>query len=336
MRRTCLVLAAVGILAACARGPDLRRLPRLDLPPPRLLESLHPGVAFSGFLGSGCAAEEGYTRLLAVMVDHDPRARPQSGLASACLVYEIPIEARFPRLMAVFADAGPERVGPVRSVRPAFLQVAAELGAVVAHAGASEPAYRYIRTGPVPVLNEFSIPWPYWRDRSRRMPHNLYASLPRLREAVRRLGWDRQPATRVPPERLEYRLPEGHAAAEVALPYPPGFEVRFVYRDGAYERWVAGRLQLDDSGRPLRVRTVVVQYARWRGWRAGRVDVSEVGMVGSGEGFVLTGGVVVPVRWHKSSDLAPTAFTDLQGRGLILPGPVWVSVVPEGRPVAVR
>ncbi|MFN3285603.1 MAG: DUF3048 domain-containing protein [bacterium] len=330
------MLAAVGILAACARGPDLRRLPRLELPPPRLLESLQPGVAFSGFLGSGCVVEEGYARLLAVMVDHDPRARPQSGLASACLVYEIPIEARLPRLLAVFADAGPDRVGPVRSVRPAFLQVAAELGAVVAHAGASEPAYRYIRTGPVPVLNEFSIPWPYWRDRSRRMPHNLYASLPRLREAMRRRGWERRPATRVPAERLEYRLPQGQSVAEVQLPYPPGFEVRFVYRDGAYERWVAGRLHLDDSGRPLRVGTVVVQYARWRGWRAGRVDVSEVGMVGGGAGLVVTGGVAVPVRWHKPSDLAPTAFTDLQGRGLILAGPVWVSVVPEGLRVTVR
>ncbi len=334
MRAARWAVLAVGLLAACTRGPDLRQLPRLQLPPPQLLERLAPGVAFSAFLGSGCAVEEGYARLVAVMVDHDPRARPQSGLGSACLVYEIPVEARFPRLMAVFPDGAPDRVGPVRSVRPAFLQVAAELGAVVAHAGASEPGYRYIWTGRVPTLNEFQVPWPYWRDRSRRMPHNLYASVPRLREAIRRAGWERPPA-RVPPERLDYRWPEGEPAREVWIPYPRGFEAQFVYRDGGYERWVAGQQQ-QDAGRPVRVGTVVVQYARWRGWRAGRVDVSEVAVVGEGEGLVLAQGVVVPVRWRKPHDTAPTAFTDREGRGLVLPGPVWVSVVPEDRRAQVR
>ena len=328
------VLTAV-VLAACSRGPDLRGLPRVGLAPPRLLERLRPGSAFSGFLGSACLTEEGAARPVAVMVDHDPRARPHDGLASACLVYEIPTEARIPRLMAVFAGGSPERVGPVRSVRPAFLQIAAELGAVVAHAGASEPGFRYIRSRGVPTLNEFSTPWPYWRDRNRRMPHNLYASVPRLREAIRRKGWD-VPPPHVPAERLEYRLPEGEPASEVDLPYPRGFQARFVYREGVYERWVAGQLQQDPAGRPLRVGAVVVQYARWRGWRAGRVDVSEVAVVGSGSAVVLAVGVVVPARWHKPSDAAPTAFTDREGRGLVLPGPVWVSVVPDDLRAVVR
>lgn len=334
MRAVAAVLVGLAV-AACSRGPDLRRLPPVRLAPSELLERAQPGTAFSGALGTACAVEEGTARLLAVMVDHDPLARPQSGLASACLVYEIPIEAQFPRLMAVFADGGPERVGPVRSVRPAFLQVAAELGAVVAHAGASEPGYRYIRSRHVPTLNEFSAAWPYWRERGRPMPHNLYTSVPRLREAVRRAGWDRPPA-RVPPDRLEYWLPHGQAAREVEIPYPRGFEVRFVYRDGGYERWVAGVLQQDGTDGPLKVGTVVVQYARWRGWRSGRVDVSEVSLVGTGTGLVLTGGVALPVRWRKPSDRAPTAVTDLDGRGLLLPGPVWVSVVPDGRQATVR
>lgn len=333
--RTGLVVLAAVALAACSRGPDLRRLPRLELSPAGLLERVQPGTAFSGALRTACPVEEGYARLVAVMVDHDPRARPQSGLGDACLVYEIPIEARFPRLMAVFVDGGPERVGPVRSVRPAFLQVAAELGAVVAHAGASEPGYRYIRSHRVPTLNEFSTPWPYWRDRARRMPHNLYASVPRLREAMRRAGWER-PVLNSPAERLEYRLPDGQSAEEVDLPYPHGFEVRFRNREGWYERWVAGRVHQDDAGRPLRVRTVVVQYARWRGWRSGRLDVSEVNLVGTGAGLVLTGGVVVPVRWYKPSDQAATTFTDPEGRGLLLPGPVWVSVVPDDLRATVR
>jgi hypothetical protein len=328
--RSAALVAAV--LVGCARGPDLRGLPRVELAAPRLLEAVRPGVAFSASLGTACPLAAGH--LVAVMVDHDPRARPQSGLGAACLVYEVPIEARFPRLMAVFADGAPDRVGPVRSVRPAFLQVAAELGAVVAHAGASEPAYRYIRSHHAPTVNEFSNPQAFWRDRRRRMPHNLYASVPRLRELVVRKGLH-TPASRPPVERLAYTLPEGRPASEVEVPYPVGFRVRFVYRGEAYERVVAGQLQRDETtGLPLRAGSVVVQFARWRGWHAGRVDVSEVALVGNGRGLAFVGGRVVPVTWRKATDTSPTVFVDASGQGLLLPGPVWVSVVPDDLLVA--
>ncbi len=321
-------------LVGCARGPDLSGLPRLELGGPRLLESIRPGVAFSASLATACPPAGG--RPVAVMVDHDPRARPQSGLGATCLVYEVPVEARFPRLMAVFAEGSPGRVGPVRSVRPAFLQLAAELGAVVAHAGASESAYRYIRSHGAPTVNEFSNPQAFWRDRSRRMPHNLYTSLSRLRELMVRKGLAGA-VSRPPVERLAYGLPEGLPASEVEIPYPAGYRVRFVYRNEAYERVVADQLQRDEAtGMPLRVGSVVIQFARWRGWRAGRVDVSEVTLVGHGRGLALLGGRVVEVRWRKPSEGSPTVFVDASGRGLLLPGPVWVSVVPQDLPVAVR
>jgi hypothetical protein len=330
--RAAALLAAV--LVGCARGPDLRGLPRLELAGPRLLESIRPGVAFSASLATACPLAGG--RLLAVMIDHDPHARPQSGLAAACLVYEVPVEAGFPRLMAVFAEHTPEQVGPVRSVRPAFLQLAAELGAVVAHAGASEPAYRYIRSHHAPTVNEFSNPQAFWRDRRRRMPHNLYASVPRLRELLVRKGLG-SPASRPLVERLAYALPEGQPASEVEIPYPVGFGVRFVYRAEAYERVVAGHLHRDQAtGLPLRAGSVVVQFARWRGWRAGRVDVSEVALVGSGRGLAFAGGRVVEVTWRKATDASPTVFVDASGQGLLLPGPVWVSVVPDDLAVTVR
>ncbi len=324
----------VAALLGCARGPDLRGVPRVELASPRLLDFVRPGVAFSANLATACPSSG--ERLVAVMVDHDPRARPQSGLAAACVVYEVPVEAGFPRLMAVFAENSPERVGPVRSVRPAFLQLAAELGAVVAHAGASEPAYRYMRSHHTPTVNQFSNPQPFWRDGKRRMPHNLYASVPKLRELLIRKGL----ATPPPPpvvERLGYALPKGQPASLVEIPYPAGFRVRFVSRGEAYERMVEGQLQKDEvTGLPLRFGSVVIQFARWRGWRAGRVDVSQVELVARGHGLVLTGGYVVRVTWRKAVDSFPTAFVDLLGEGLLLPGPVWVSVVPDHLSVTVR
>ena len=73
----------------------------------------------------------------AVMIDNDPRARPQASLSAASVVYETLAEGGIPRFMAIFTKPGIAAVGPVRSVRPYFAELAAEYKAPVFHAGGS-------------------------------------------------------------------------------------------------------------------------------------------------------------------------------------------------------
>lgn len=325
------------LATSCAPQPDLSALPPVRLQEPgALLASLRFGYALSADLATACPLSEEVGRLLAVVVDNDPRARPHSGLSEACLVYEVPTEAKIPRLLAIFSNAAPARVGPVRSARPSFLQLARELGAVTAHSGGSADAFRYIRRHRYPVVNEFWMADSFWRARDRRMPHNLYVSVPRIREVMARRGYNRLPQ-RPEPAVLTYVEPEGGAAAEVEIGYPRGFGVRFSYRSGAYGRYVAGREDLDAlTGTGIRPRTVIVQFTRWRGSREGNVDVSRVDLIGTGRALVFAHGKVIEAVWHKPDDRTPTAFHDAAGRGLLLPGPVWVSVVPIGTIVTVR
>ncbi|MDR5683612.1 MAG: DUF3048 domain-containing protein [Armatimonadota bacterium] len=325
------------LAVSCTARPDVSALPPLRLRAPgALLASILPGYALSADLATACPLVEGAGRLLAVVVDNDPRARPQSGLSQACLIYEVPTEAKIPRLLAVFSNGAPSRVGPVRSVRPSFLQLGAELGAVVAHSGGSLEAFRDIRRYGFAVINELWTAGPFWRVRDRHMPHNLYGSVPRLREAMARGGYDRPPA-RPQPEVMTYAEPEGPDAAEVEIAYPPGFGVRFAYQDGAYVRHVVGREHRDAlTGAPIRVRAVIVQFVRWHGWREGRVDVSRVDLVGTGRALVFAEGRVTEATWRKADLRAQTAFRDPQGRGLLLAGPVWLALVPVGTPVTVR
>jgi hypothetical protein len=257
-------------------------------------------------------------------------------LSEACLVYELPTEAKIPRLLAVFSNGAPVRVGPVRSARPSFLQLARELNAVVAHSGASTEAFRYIRRHRYPVINEFYTPDPFWRTRDRRMPHNLYGSVPRIREVMRRSGHDRA-SPRPRPAVLIYASPQGEAASQIEIGYPPGFGVRFSYRDGGYARYVAGRQHRDAAtGQAIVARTVIVQFVPWHGWREANVDVSRVDLVGAGRALVFAGGQVTEATWHKPDEQAQTTFRDASGRGLLLPGPAWVSIVPIGTAVTAR
>jgi hypothetical protein len=335
-------LGAVGLVVtilvtSCSPQPDLSALPRVRLQEPgALLASLRFGYVLSADLATACPVSEEVGRLLAVVVDNDPHARPHSGLSEACLVYEVPTEAKIPRLLAIFSNSAPTRVGPVRSARPSFLHIAREVGAVAVHSGGSADAFRYIRQHRYPVVNEFWMADSFWRARDRRMPHNLYVSVPRIREVMARRGYNRPPQ-RPEPAVLTYVEPEGEAATEIEVSYPPGFRVRFSYRSGAYARYVAGREDRDAlTGTGIGPRTVVVQFTRWRGWRENSVDVSHVDLTGSGRALVFAHGKVIEAAWHKPDDRAPTVFRDTQGRGLLLPAPVWVSVVPIGTVVTVR
>ncbi len=75
------------------------------------------------------------TRPVAFVVENDPEARPQSGLADADMVYEAPTEGGITRFLAVYQTRQSGSIGPIRSARVYFVELANELGAVFAHVG---------------------------------------------------------------------------------------------------------------------------------------------------------------------------------------------------------
>jgi hypothetical protein len=83
------------------------------------------------------------TRPFAVMVENAPAARPQSGLGQADVVYEILAEGEVTRFAAVFQSHEAKVIGPVRSIRPYFVEIGAALDAVIVHAGWSQDSDGY-------------------------------------------------------------------------------------------------------------------------------------------------------------------------------------------------
>ena len=63
-------------------------------------------------------------RAIAVMINNHPKARPQSGLNKADIVYEILAEGDITRFLAVFQSEMPENIGPVRSARDYYIELA--------------------------------------------------------------------------------------------------------------------------------------------------------------------------------------------------------------------
>lgn len=74
------------------------------------------------------------------MVENAPQARPQTGLDQADIVYEILAEGEITRFVSVFQSHEATTIGPVRSIRPYFVEIGDALDAVIVHAGWSQEA----------------------------------------------------------------------------------------------------------------------------------------------------------------------------------------------------
>ena len=118
-----------------------------------------------------------------IMIENSPAARPQSGLNEAGVIYEAIAEGGITRFMAVFQEAKPNYIGPVRSVRLTFAELAKPYQCSIAHVGGSDNALRLIRNNSAfRDIDQFFNDKAYWRIRGRVAPHNVYTRFSMLDE----------------------------------------------------------------------------------------------------------------------------------------------------------
>jgi hypothetical protein len=277
------------------------------------------------------------TRPLAVMIDNHPDAFPQSGVARADAVWEALVEGGLTRLMLVYRSATASEIGPVRSARPYFLRWARESDAVFAHVGGSDEALSELSSGSLGLTdaNEFREVASFWRDRSRKAPHNTYTSTDRLRSLLSERGWATE--TEAVDASLRADLfPEGPPAESLSVRFAQGGHVeRFRYdpETESYVRIRDGRALRDRGGEVVAPRTVVVL-------EIGAVKAKDpqgkglIGIETTGEGpaTVFRGGQAIAGRWKKASAAEPTHVYDEAGAKIpFASGQVWFAVVAPNR-----
>lgn len=113
-----------------------------------------------------------------IMIENSPNARPQSGLRNAGIIHEAVAEGGITRYLAIFQDAMPELIGPVRSVRLYYAHWAKVYECSIAHVGGAEDALTLIRNpaNGYRDIDQFFNAGSYWRARDRYAPHNVYTN----------------------------------------------------------------------------------------------------------------------------------------------------------------
>ncbi|MGQ9746409.1 MAG: DUF3048 domain-containing protein [Candidatus Caldatribacteriaceae bacterium] len=267
-------------------------------------------------------------RPIAVIVENTSQARPQAGLGRADIVYEILAEGGITRFLAIFSSEVADRVGPVRSARPYFALKAFEHDAIFVHSGGSVEAYTYMRELALDRIDEMKNFQPFWREKERRPPHNLYTSVVSLRQEAQKLGYNRPVKSSSFGVASTENL-DGGTASTLKINYAFDYEVKFVFRgdDKQYYRFINGDPHLDESSNTqISCTTVLVQVAEHVVKdEEGRLEIR---FVGQGTGWVFNGGKVLPVRWEKKNLRDKTRFYYENGEELrVSPGRMWVEVV---------
>lgn len=273
--------------------------------------------------------------LVAVVVENSSKARPQSGLVDADVVYEALAEGGITRFLGLYHCGTPKVIGPVRSVRPYFATIAREWGAAIAHCGGDPKDIEPIGELGLVDVDELRDGRGFWRDGSRQMPHNLYVGANNVRARAREIAGASSPKA-VAAAPWEWREWAEEPAKGVDIMYGPQYTVSYDLVSGGYQRSMNGVVHRDrETGRAIVASNVIIQFTN------SRVAYADGGLiidlVGSGKALFLAGGEFTEGSWEKASPESATAFKDGSGNMLrCVPGQTWVQIVPANTAVTRR
>lgn len=280
------------------------------------------------------------SRPLAVIIENHFKAWPQSGLAEANLVYEFLTEGGITRFLAFYdPSSNVKKIGPVRSCRPYFLNVAEEFQALHAHVGGSPSCLDLLKRRRYDVYNldEYSKTDYFWRSKSRFAPHNVYTSTELMNEYLK----DKEIDLEYPFESWEYKddsPTELSSAAKINIDFSTyTYNVTWQYdkKNNNYQRYVTGDPVYDTSGAGLRPKNIIIQRVKTRLLDSiGRLSQQ---LEGRGDAIVFMDGQVITGHWKKPDRNSRTRFYSETGEEIQFNrGQTWVEVVPTDRQVTYK
>lgn len=328
-----LILIAVGIIALTNKKPS----PAPAVEAPKAIEIIPPKTTEpSRLTGLEVPVEFNKRTVTGVQIENSPEARPQSGLKDAGVIYEAITEGGITRFQGLFQDTEPEYVGPVRSVRPYYLDFIVPYDAGIAHVGGSGQALAEIRDQGIKDLDQYSSnnTGAYWRENSRYSPHNMYTSVAKLKEVEQQKGWT---------SNYQGFLRGGEDKASLAPNAKKinirmssiNYNIEYNYDSASnlYLRSEGGKPHMDaKSNTQLSPKVLVVPVVS----RSQNGIYSVYAINGSGKVFVFQNGTVTEGTWQKTDRKSQFTFTGTDGQPLKLaPGQTWVTLASSASDVAI-
>lgn len=279
-------------------------------------------------------------RPVAVMVENSPQARPQWGLSTPDIVIEGVAEGGITRMMWLYADiADMPKVGPTRSARHDYVELAEGFDAIYVHFGGSVYAYDTLKKDKVDDVDGTAEGSYFARDKSRNVAteHTAYTTGENIQKAIA----NKNLRTAVKSENAapftfasEKLTLSGGTCNSVTAVFSGNYKHTFKYNaeEGLYANYMNTSAMKDANGTTMKVANVLILYtgiSNVAGSDKGHVDWN----LSSGSGVYISNGTYQNIKWSKGTASTPTAplkLTDESGAELKLnTGKMWIGFVPE-------
>lgn len=283
-------------------------------------------------------------RPVAVVVENSPAARPQWGLGSADITIEGLVEGGITRMLWVYADVATiPKVGPTRSARIDFVEMAEGLDAVFTHFGGAASAYDAIHARKTDDIdgngqgNYRGTAQYFKRDSSRNgrgTEHTAYTNGEWLTNA---LG-----ATGIRTEiKSGYETPfsfndkaaklSGGDCKELKITFSSSYKHTFNYNadDNLYYNVMNTTKMVDENGKQMAVTNVIIlyfpSYASIPNTK-GSIDMDLSG----GKGIVVSNGTYEEITWKKGGPTDMLKLYNAKGEEFKLnKGKSYLGLIPQ-------
>jgi len=279
---------------------------------------------------TGLPTEEdiSHYRPIAIVINNVRESMPQVGISQADIIYEVLVEGGITRMLAIFQDVSDVgRIGTVRSARAYTVDIAQSYDAIFVFAGGSPQAYAAVRNRGINHLDDITGrgSGAFVRDNSRRAPNNLFTSGAGL-------------ARTIPNMNFRTELPEGYIRAlsfvedgtpadgDVAMDFTVQFgtgskTTSFTFNEETRRYYLRqyGAAYVDaGNNQQVAVTNVLILKMATSGIAGDTAGRLQITTTGTGTGYFVNGGYVIPINWSRDGVGGQFRYTTLDGQELML------------------
>jgi len=293
------------------------------------------------FSGLELSAQVLNSRPIAIMVQNNPKARPHSGLIYADMIFELVAEGGITRFIAVFSSFDADIIGPVRSGRIYFAEIARSLDPVYTFWGTYPEAYEAIKNMDMDALDANSTAYinytsAGWRDPSRSdaLEHTAFIDTYGIKEDSEKYGYSLQGGQSPMSFKIDAPVEQRGSISEITVDFSSEtFLAGFSYNKDTnkYLKFLAGQPHSDfETGKQISLSNVIVLITDIDGPidSSGHMLVRSTGTLEQNKAYYFMDGKAVEGSWARESIYKPFEFKDSDGAQVLFNrGSTWVCII---------
>ena len=285
-------------------------------------------------------------RPLAIAINNTPVAiKVQQGLNKAYIVYEIPTEGYTSRLIAIYKGEEDVKFGTIRSARHNMMDIAYESNAIFTSYGWSHYAQKELQSNIIDYVQGIAGEGGMYRENPLNLDyeHTVNMNTSTVYDYAKNtkgysLESDNTILLKYNKEDVDLSSKEGVMTANrVFIDY--GSNEDNFYYDGEtkmYKRNVNGVDTTDFStGELFTTKNIIIEKISY--YPMDDYKYWNLNLVGDGDGYFVTNGQAVPIKWSKADRTSKTKYTYLDGTEIeVSDGRTYIEVMIHDRPLTIE